>query len=448
MGGVAGVLFSYAEGNGPHSHLMRPVSLAALALLAPLFTANRVAAQGSFLSLAVAPAHAQVVRHRMAVSRSEDETIVWDEVRWEGEPEEFVWVTPVDPEAMPEVELADPELFDVLHEVTYLRFAPSVFPTGVCPPRNASTSEPLDADTDSALPVETVTLAGGESFLAWTAVHGYHVSERAAAILEGYEADQQGFLVLRFTPEEGQHRSVPIRVRHPSGDVILPLQLASIGAAESLDVRLWIFAAGGRALPRRVEVMTTSGLFSQITFDWTTNTVNYPEVVRDFVDSREGALWINETTEQLRVLLPTYAQGPDLAADELYLATRRLASPYLTRLHTIVDPEELPEELDLAPAGIDTVPREVRAGRSINLPVCSPWGDDTIRPSGPFPSDVPPPSQPPFPSPPRDTGARAYGSTAICSFAPAQRGSWAPCVLLAIAFVSRRRARASRSRRA
>src|SRR5687768_5938078 len=57
-----------------------------------------------------------VTAHRMALSISETETTLWDQIQYAGAPEDFVWVLPVRSGAV--VELASNELFGYLESVT------------------------------------------------------------------------------------------------------------------------------------------------------------------------------------------------------------------------------------------------------------------------------------------------------------------------------------------
>src|SRR5687767_4769700 len=64
-----------------------------------------------------------VTAHRMALSISETETTLWDQIQYAGAPEDFVWVLPVRSGAV--VELASNELFGYLESVTSPRLSVS-----------------------------------------------------------------------------------------------------------------------------------------------------------------------------------------------------------------------------------------------------------------------------------------------------------------------------------
>ena len=69
-----------------------------------------------------------VTDHRMVLSISTKQTVLWDQVRYAGNPEEFAWVLPVRPGAR--IELARAEFIDALELATR---ASVQGPTRTCP---------------------------------------------------------------------------------------------------------------------------------------------------------------------------------------------------------------------------------------------------------------------------------------------------------------------------
>ena len=73
-----------------------------------------------------------VTAHRMALSVSTEQTILWDQIQYVGSPAEFAWVLPVKPGAR--IEVGSQAWFDVLDAAT---------DTSVTPPRLSwSTKQP------------------------------------------------------------------------------------------------------------------------------------------------------------------------------------------------------------------------------------------------------------------------------------------------------------------
>src|SRR5688572_10066439 len=85
------------------------VSLATLALGAR----SALACGGCF----VPPSSSTVVTgHRMALSISPEQTVLWDQIQYAGDPAEFAWVLPVARGAV--IETATADFFDVLEAAT------------------------------------------------------------------------------------------------------------------------------------------------------------------------------------------------------------------------------------------------------------------------------------------------------------------------------------------
>src|SRR5687768_16396043 len=84
---------------------------------------------GCFVPPPDAPQKSTVVTaHRMALSISPEQTILWDQIRYAGAPDEFAWVLPVKQGAR--VEVATDAWFDVLDAAT----SPVVYPPDLsCP---------------------------------------------------------------------------------------------------------------------------------------------------------------------------------------------------------------------------------------------------------------------------------------------------------------------------
>src|SRR5687768_2757844 len=55
--------------------------------------------------------------HRMVIALSTERTTLWDQIRYSGNPEDFVWVLPV-PSGVAQVELADSIFFDEIDQLS------------------------------------------------------------------------------------------------------------------------------------------------------------------------------------------------------------------------------------------------------------------------------------------------------------------------------------------
>ena len=102
-----------------------------------------------------------VESHRMVVSLSTAQTTLWDQIRYAGEPEDFVWVLPVPDGAATTVEVADPAFFDEMEAYTQPILQPPFppGPVGCAPAPNGCGFGAADAGATSA--ARTLTPRGG-----------------------------------------------------------------------------------------------------------------------------------------------------------------------------------------------------------------------------------------------------------------------------------------------
>src|SRR5699024_8867295 len=71
--------------------------------------------------------------HRMVVSLSPEKSILWDQIRYSGDPEDFVWVLPV-PSPDVDIAVADDLFFLELESQTAPTISPPPLPPLDCPP--------------------------------------------------------------------------------------------------------------------------------------------------------------------------------------------------------------------------------------------------------------------------------------------------------------------------
>ncbi len=92
---------------------MRRLALIALTMAATQFAAPSVAeACGGCFHAGGETESTVVTGHRMAMSISQTQSVLWDQIEYTGEPSEFSWVLPIKPGA--HLEVAKDAWFDVL----------------------------------------------------------------------------------------------------------------------------------------------------------------------------------------------------------------------------------------------------------------------------------------------------------------------------------------------
>ena len=107
-------------GTFPMNLRFGPLALGGVAALtAALLASNDARACGGCFHPENQPETTVVTGHRMALSISTTQTVLWDQVQYSGSPSEFAWVLPVKPGAR--IELANNAWFEALDAATSTR---------------------------------------------------------------------------------------------------------------------------------------------------------------------------------------------------------------------------------------------------------------------------------------------------------------------------------------
>jgi len=172
------------------------------ALLAP---ARHAHACGGCFTPPVQPTEgiSTVESHRMIIELSPEQTILWDQIRYSGNPADFVWVLPV-PTPDAQVELADATFFDELDSQTAPRVQPAypLYPCGGgsgCGDAAAAGTDAVDHpyqpddpvtvySEDTVGPYETVIIGSEDAgaLRTWLVDHGYQVGAETEPIIDHY----------------------------------------------------------------------------------------------------------------------------------------------------------------------------------------------------------------------------------------------------------------------
>lgn len=227
------------------------------------------------------------------------------EVGYEGGAEDFAWIVPV-PE-IPELRPSSREIFDRIDAETAPRFSLTRQTEGTCKERRSrfrakgfgSQDASFDmADTDdfeepsvtiasqqAVGPYEAVTLQGdsAELILDWLVEHGFALSEELEPRLAPYVADGSWFVALRMRKDRSTGELVPLGMRYPGTEPVIPLQLTGIAAVP--DMRLEIFVVGdARAVPENYLHLRPN----PFAIDWLAGGSNYEGVITRAADEAGG----------------------------------------------------------------------------------------------------------------------------------------------------------------
>ncbi len=283
------------------SVLMRGGLPAGIMLLAAVTDARDAAACGGCFHGPTDVGGSIVTDHRMVFEITAKETILWDQVRYAGNPDEFAWVLPV--RAGATIELSRGEWIAAVDAATRSTVQG---PQIVCPPRprTASTSNRSSSSSSSSSssgggcggggstgfsatpetagsagtgnnddgsssggvsptfagsddvevvaqssigPYQAVTIrasgtTGGIS--DWLKTNGFAIPESIAPVIDGYTAEKFDFIALKLRPGQGVQAMRPVRIASPGADPTMPLRMVAAGIGAKVGLTLWVIGEG------------------------------------------------------------------------------------------------------------------------------------------------------------------------------------------------------------
>lgn len=254
-----------------------------------------------------------VTDHRMALSISTTQTVLWDQIRYSGDPSEFAWVLPV--RAGATIELSNDAFFSALDASTQpVIYAPQTYGgaygcglTGCASETAASSASDGPAAGQVQIlsqsvvgPYETVTLRATDpgALRRWLTGHAYAIPPAIGPTIDAYVAESFDFIALRLRPDCGERSMQPVRIVTKGADPTLPLRMVAAGIGARVGLTLYIISEG-RWQPQNfphAEVETKS-----ILWDRTQNRSNYEPLVEALMTAGEGRTWVTEYAQRAQV---------------------------------------------------------------------------------------------------------------------------------------------------
>jgi MYXO-CTERM domain-containing protein len=238
-----------------------PILALAASLAAPL---DAAACGGCFHG----PATVQVVTdHRMVLSLSRDQTVLWDQFRYSGRPEEFSWILPIRNGPGVVVEAAENVFLTAMDDVSAAQVNPAPSPfrcsrdSGGCGFASGASAPSLNAgfgdpsvnvySTTVVGPYQVTTLGGADPMALrnWLTGNGYVVPPATAPIIDFYVQQRMDFVAVRLRPGAEVAQMQPLRVVMPGYVPLLPLRMIGAGIADKVGLVLTVIAES------RVEAM-------------------------------------------------------------------------------------------------------------------------------------------------------------------------------------------------
>jgi hypothetical protein len=273
--------------------------------------------------------------HRVAISISMDQTVLWDQIQYKGDPKDFGWVMPVKAGATIGVgsdawlESLDAATATVVssREVECFTDSPS---SGVgcgasqgdaagAGPTPLQETDPNVEVLHSATvgPYDTVTLASSTpgALGKWFAAHGYAIPADVQPILDDYAAQGFDFIAARLTPGMGVAQMKPLRVVTKGALTTFPMRMLAAGAKDSVALSLFVVTEGRGEIEGFPGAVITG---ADLTWNFTTHLSDYAEVRAKKLAANSGRTFLTSFAAQGALLSPApIAEHPAEGPSEL-----------------------------------------------------------------------------------------------------------------------------------
>jgi hypothetical protein len=308
-----------------------------------------------------------VTDHRMAFSLSTTQTVLWDQIRYSGNPKAFAWVLPVRPGAR--IELSQDAWIAALDASTQTVVTGPTSSCGGTPTsyssgcsfgfgaRASGEAVPagfnlVDAGEGQVQvishqvvgPYDAVTVRStqGEALGDWLRVNGYDIPPTIQPVIDAYSSESFDFIALRLAPSRGVQDMQPVRVITPGADATLPLRMVAAGVGAHVGLELYVLSEG-RYHPSNFPDASID--FTKLAWDPNASRSNYAELATEALAS-SGTGWLTESSQPAN-LYGFNGSNPGLGTT--YESTCRLAT--FVSSNCGAQPSGSPLSPDAAPEG-------------------------------------------------------------------------------------------------
>ena len=259
-----------------------------------------------------------VTGHRMILSISMQQSTLYDQIKYSGNPASFAWVLPIS--GTVDIGLSSNKVFTTLDAFTTTSI---IAPPMNCPapptcnsrggggfssssdvPSSAGASE--DASTAPRPPVtvtkeeqvgpyETVQLhsTDANALQSWLATNGFSIPADVQPIINKYVTEKFDFLALKLLPGKDVTDMRPVRVTTQGASAVLPLRMVSAGTGATVGIELWVVGEG-RYEPQNFPSFAFTA--DDLAWDWTQNRSNYTDLRAQKATDLQGKGWETESS--------------------------------------------------------------------------------------------------------------------------------------------------------
>jgi hypothetical protein len=267
-----------------------------------------------------------ITDHRMIFRVSPQQTTLYDEIEYQGDPQSFAWVLPIHGQV--QVGLSADVLFSALDTATATTIqSPSPPPCPSCSCFNGAAGASGDAGAtfgggssgggvtvisqQVVGPYDTVQLSSTNptALTDWLSANGFVVPSDIDPIISAYVSEGFDFLALKLQPGQGVQAMRPVRVTTQGASLSLPLRMVSAGTGATVGITLWVVSDG------RYEAANFGNFViqpSQLVWDFSTQTSNYTTLRQQAESAAAFATWQTESSLDVS---PYQIEGSVLADD-------------------------------------------------------------------------------------------------------------------------------------
>jgi hypothetical protein len=252
----------------------------------------------------------QVTGHRMILAVGKDQTTLYDQIEYAGDPAEFAWVLPIKGQVT--LGVSSDLVFNQLGFDTTVNVVPPPLDCPYYEPcwddegnfGSTATSGAGGGSADGGVdviaeevvgPYETVQLASSDpqALNAWLADNGYNIPADIQPIISSYVGDGFNFLAMKLVPGAGVDRMQPVRITTPGASAVLPLRMVAAGTGALTTITLYVISEG-RYEPTNFPSFSIDP--AAIVWNWDTSSSNYNDLRQMAYDASGGFAWLTEAS--------------------------------------------------------------------------------------------------------------------------------------------------------
>jgi len=248
-----------------------------------------------------------VTDHKMIFSVSKQQSTLYDQITYQGDPASFGWVLPIS--GTVDVGLSADVVFSGLNSLTTTSIVP---PPRNCPsqgaggsssggfggaaPPNASPNDGVNVLKKEVVgPYETVQLQATtpNALQTWLAQNGFNIPADVQPVIATYQSENFNFLAMKLQPGKGIKDMRPVRVTTQGASIALPLRMVAAGTGPIVGITLWIVGEG-RYEPQNFNSFLIKA--EDLTWDWNQSKSNYTELRAQKTTEGQGRVWEIESS--------------------------------------------------------------------------------------------------------------------------------------------------------